>query len=306
MFGVNQSLDSYNDQFGVDGVAQVVAGNGDLPAVVVRSPVAQGTIYLHGGQVSSWIPASAGTDVLFVSRQAIWRPDRAIRGGIPVCFPWFGAHPANPKAPSHGFARLREWRLDSIAQRGDAVAVTVDHSSDATSRELWPHDFHLRLCVAFGASLQVDLTVTNRGRETFSFEEALHSYFAVDDIHSTSLSGLDGARYLDTVGGIREMQQQGDIRFETETDRIYLATGGATITDSARGRRIVVNKKNSGNTVVWNPWIAKAKTFADLGDDEWTQMLCVETCNVRDGAIVLDAGQSHTMTVSVAVSDQVA
>ena len=101
MFGVNQSLDSYNDQFGVDGVAQVVAGNGDLPAVVVRSPVAQGTIYLHGGQVSSWIPASAGTDVLFVSRQAIWRPDRAIRGGIPVCFPWFGAHPANPSASAN-------------------------------------------------------------------------------------------------------------------------------------------------------------------------------------------------------------
>lgn len=294
-----------NDKFGIEGIAHVVAGKGDLPAVVVSSPVAQGAIFLHGGQVTSWIPARTGADALFVSRQAVWRPDRAIRGGIPVCFPWFGAHPTNPRAPSHGFARLREWRLDSIVQHDDEVAVTVDHSSDATSRELWPHDFHLRLRVAFGTSLQIDLTVTNPGRETFSFEEALHTYFAVDDIRSTSVSGLDGARYLDTVGGIREMQQQGDIRFEAETDRIYFATGGATITDSSRPRRITVNKKNSGNTVVWNPWIARATALADFGDDEWMQMLCVETCNVRDEAIVLDAGQSHTMTVSVAVSDYV-
>jgi len=292
-----------NDSFGIEGIAHVVACNGGLPAVLVSSPVAQGAIFLHGGQVTSWIPASTGIDALFVSRQAVWRPDRAIRGGIPVCFPWFGAHPANPNAPSHGFARLREWRLDSIAQHGGVVAVTVDHSSDAASRELWPHDFHLRLRVTFGTSLQIDLTVTNRGSETFSFEEALHTYFAVDDIHSTSLSGLDGARYLDTVGGVREMQQQGDIRFETETDRIYFARGDATINDSSRPRRITVSKKNSGNTVVWNPWVARAKALADFGDDEWTQMLCVETCNLRGEAIVLDAGQSQTMTVSVAVSD---
>jgi glucose-6-phosphate 1-epimerase len=292
-----------NDEFGIEGIAHVVAGNGGLPAVVVSSPVAQGTVFLHGGQVTSWIPAHTGTDALFVSSEAVWRPDRAIRGGIPVCFPWFGAHPANPSAPAHGFARLREWRLDSIAQRGDVVAVTVDLSSDAASRELWPHDFHLRLCVAFGASLQIDVTVTNRGPETFSFEEALHAYFAVDDIRSTSLSGLDGARYLDTVGGIREMRQQGDIRFETETDRIYVATGAATIADSSGPRLVTVTKQNSGNTVVWNPWIARAKAFADFGDDEWTRMLCVEAGNVRDASIVLEAGHSHTMTVAVAVSN---
>src|SRR3954453_21654950 len=149
-------ISDLNDTFGIEGIAQVVAGNGDLPAVVVSSPVAKRAIFLHGGQVTSWIPASAGTDALFVSRQAVWRPDAAIRGGIPVCFPWFGAHPANPKAPSHGFARLREWRLDSIAHLGDVFAVPVDQSSDPGSRELWPHDFHLRLRVAFGASLQID------------------------------------------------------------------------------------------------------------------------------------------------------
>ena len=296
-------ISDLNDRFGIDGIARVVPGNGDLPAVVVRSPVAQGAVFLHGGQVMSWIPASLGSDALFVSRQAVWRPDGAIRGGIPVCFPWFGAHPASPRAPSHGFARLRDWRLDSIAQDDDVVAVTVDHESDAASRELWPHDFHLRLRVAFGASLQIDLTVTNRGADSFSFEEALHAYFAVDDIHSTSISGLDGTPYLDTVGGIREMRQQGDIRFESETDRIYLATGSATITDSSRSRRITVTKKNSGSTVVWNPWIARAKALADFGDDEWTQMLCVEASNVRNEAVHLDAGESHTMTLCVAVSD---
>ena len=295
-------ISDLNDTFGIEGIAQVVAGDGDLPAVVVSSPVAKGAIFLHGGQVTSWIPASAGRDALFVSRQAVWRPGAAIRGGIPVCFPWFGAHRANPKAPSHGFARLREWRLDSIAHHGDVVAVTVDQSSDAASRELWPHDFHLRLRVAFGASLQIDLTVTNPGRDSFSFEEALHAYFAVDDIRSTSLSGLNGAPYLDTVGGIREMRQQGDIRFESETDRIYLATGDATIVDPSRPCRITVKKTNSGNTVVWNPWIARAKALADFGDDEWTQMLCLEAGNVRDQAVVLSAGQSHTMTLCVAMS----
>ena len=256
--------------------------------------------------MTSWVPASTGTDALFVSRQAVWQPDRAIRGGIPVCFPWFGAHPANPRAPSHGFARLCEWQLDSIEQPGDVVAVTVSFSSDAASRELWPHDFHLRLRVAFGASLQIDLTVTNRGRDSFTFEEALHAYFAVDDIQSTTLSGLDGTRYLDTVGGIREMQQTGDLRFDSETDRIYFAKGEATIADSSRPRRITVSKKNSGHTVVWNPWAARAKALADFGDEEWTQMLCVETGNLRDEAIDLDGGESHTMTMSVAVSDRAA
>lgn len=292
-----------NDTFGIDGIAQVVAGNGGLPAVVVTSPAAHGALFLHGGQVTSWVPAGTDADALFVSRQAVWQRDRAIRGGIPVCFPWFGAHPTNPGAPSHGFARLREWRLASIERHGDGVVVTVDQSSDAASRELWPHDFNLRLRVAFGTALQIDLTVTNCGNGTFSFEEALHSYFAVADIRSTSLSGLDGARYLDTVGGVREARQQGDVRFEAETDRIYVATDEAIIHDASRPRRITVSKQNSANTVVWNPWVARARALADFGDDEWTGMLCVETCNVRDAAIVLDAGQSHTMTVAVAVND---
>ncbi|MFN7915702.1 MAG: D-hexose-6-phosphate mutarotase [Vicinamibacterales bacterium] len=292
-----------NEKFAIEGVAHIVAGNGGLPAVVVTSPAAHGALSLHGGQVTSWTPSAAGADALFVSRQAVWQRDRAIRGGIPVCFPWFGAHPTNPGAPSHGFARLREWQLASIEQHGDGVVVTVDLSSDAASRELWPHDFHLRLRVAFGAALQVDLTVTNCGRGTFSFEEALHTYFAVADIRSTSLSGLDGARYLDTVGGIREARQQGDVRFEAETDRIYFATGEAIIHDASRPRRIRVRKKNSANTVVWNPWIARAKAFADFGDDEWTGMLCVETCNVGEAAVVLEAGRSHTMTVAVTLND---
>ncbi len=292
-----------NDEFGIEGLARVVASNGGLAAVVVTSPAAHGALFLHGGQVTSWVPTGAGTDVLFVSRQAVWQRDRAIRGGIPVCFPWFGAHPTNPAAPSHGFARLREWRLASIEPRGDGVVVAVDYSSDAASRELWPHEFHLRLEVAFGATLQVALTVTNSGRETFSFEEALHTYFAVADVRSASLSGLAGARYLDTVGGIREARQQGDVRFEAETDRIYFTTDGAVIHDRSRPRRITVHKKNSANTVVWNPWIARAIALADFGDDEWTRMLCVETCNVRDAAIPLDPGHSHTMTTAVALSD---
>lgn len=292
-----------NDRFAIDGIARIVTGDGGLPMVVVTSPAAHGALSLHGGQVTSWVAAGTGADALFVSRQAVWQRGRAIRGGIPVCFPWFGAHPTNPGAPSHGFARLREWQLASIEQHGDGVVVTVEQSSDAASRERWPHDFQLRLRVAFGTTLQVDLTVTNCGSGTFSFEEALHTYFAVADIRSTSVSGLDGARYLDTVGGIREARQQGDVRFEAETDRIYFATGEAIIHDPSRPRRITVHKTHSANTVVWNPWVARAKALADFGDDDWTGMLCVETCNVRDAAIVLDAGRSHTMTVAVAVND---
>lgn len=246
------------------------------------------------------MPADTRTDALFVSQDAVWHRDRAIRGGIPVCFPWFGAHPTNPKAPSHGFARLREWQLESITSHDDVVTVTVGLSSDESTRALWPHDFHVSLRAEFGRCLQLDLTVTNRGRESFSFEEALHSYFSVTDIHTTSLSGLHGVRYLDTVDGIRERQQEGDVHFETETDRIYLSTAdAATIHDPSGGRRITVSKHNSRNTVVWNPWVARAKAFTDFGNNEWTRMLCVETCNVRDAAIVLDAGASHTMTASV-------
>ena len=287
---------------GLPGIARVVDGHGGLPKVQVTTAAASGEVYLQGGQITSWSPAGQ-REVLFVSLASRWEPGRAIRGGIPICFPWFGNKAGDPQAPAHGFVRSKKWTLESIAQTDTGVAVGIATESDAETKARWPFDFRLVLRATFGASLQVALVATNTGTAAFTFEEALHTYFTIGDATAIRISGLDGVRYLDKVDAGRERLQEGDIAFAAETDRVYLNTAGAVdIDDPTLRRRIHVSKQNSQSTVVWNPWSDKARALADLRDDDWTRLVCVETCNVATSAIELAPGQQHTMTLTVTVA----
>jgi len=288
-------------RFGIPRIAQVVAGNGGLPKVRITSPAALGEIYLHGAHVTSWQPAGA-EEVLFVSSQSRWQGGVAIRGGVPICFPWFGDKADDPRAPAHGFVRTKSWQLDSIAYSGDAVTVSMSTSSDEGTKRWWPTDFQLIYRATFGAELSLELELHNIGTTPLHFTEALHAYHRVGDVRMAHVESLDGVHYLDKTDKYRERIQQGDVVIASETDRVYLnAPGSVELHDPVLHRRLTVAKVNSLTTVVWNPWADKAREMVDMGADEWKQMLCIETSNVLGYAVEVAPGQLHQMKAVVRV-----
>ena len=290
-------------RFGVPGVARVLAGNGGLPRVHINAPQVVGEMYLHGAHVTSWKPAGAD-EVLFVSSQSRWEDGHAIRGGVPVCFPWFGDKSDDRKAAAHGFVRTKTWQLESIVPVGDAVKVSMFTENDKSTMKWWPADFRLVHHATFGSELSLELVVRNTGTTSLRFEEALHTYHRVGDIAKAGVLGLDGVHYLDKTDSNRKKLQHGEIVIVSETDRVYLDTSDAVeLEDPVLRRRSRVTKQNSRTTVVWNPWVQKARALSDVGDDEWTQMICVESSNVADFAVLLVPGQQHTMSALVRVGN---
>jgi len=277
-------------------------GQGGLAIARVFAPTGTAEVYLRGAHVSAWTPAG-GTPVIWMSEQSEYAPGVPLRGGVPICFPWFAAHPTDATAPSHGFARLADWQLVEAREAGDdVVLVFVLTDTEASRASAWPHRFEARYTVTVGARLSLALEVTNRDTGEVSFEEALHTYLAVADIHQTEVAGLEGAPFTDRLTGPRPAESA-PVRFDAETDRIYLnTTATTTVTDASTGRFITVAKQGSASTVVWNPWIDKAAAMADFGDTEYTGMVCVETCNIRDNTITLAPGESHEISVSYSVA----
>jgi glucose-6-phosphate 1-epimerase len=287
----------------IPGVVEIVEGNGGLPKVRITSPACMAEMYLHGGHVTSWRPAGE-EEVLFLSSQSRWEEGHAIRGGIPICFPWFAHKADNPEAPDHGVVRTKAWQLDSIADVAGTINVTMSSESDVAARKWWPAEFRLALRAAFGKELSVELVVTNTGRTSLRFEEALHAYFRVGNIEVTRARIPDALRYIDKTDAHRTKTQLGDIVIASETDRVYLDTRDEIeLEDPVLERRLRVAKENSRTTVAWNPWTQKAHSLSDFGDDEWVEMICVEPSNVSDFAVYLAPGQQHTMKALIRVVD---
>jgi glucose-6-phosphate 1-epimerase len=299
-------IDHQSHRFAIPGLAKIVAGNGNLPKIQITSPAAAAEIYLHGAQLTSWQPAGQ-EEVIFLSQQSRWEDGKAIRGGIPVCFPWFRAKTDNPKAPAHGFARTKSWELDAITQEANSIVVTLSTQTDEQSRQWWPYECRITLRISIGSELKLDLTVTNTGTESFHFEEALHAYNRVGDIHSIQIAGLDGIAYLDNREANKQKLQTGKVQLTQATDNAYLNAQSPVeipvdILDPALKRRIRLEKQNSQTTVVWNPWHEDAAKLADLGNDEWQEFACVEASNILSSPVTLAPGQQHTMTALIRVS----
>lgn len=292
-------IDELNASFAIHGVAEIATGLGNLPKVQIHTPAAQAEIYLHGAQITSWRPAGAH-DVLFLSSQSHFEDGRAIRGGIPVCFPWFRAKADDPHAPMHGFVRTKTWQLDSIEQVQDAVVVSLSTESNDETRRWWPHEFRLVHRITVGAELKLELVMANTGATALHFEEALHTYHAVGDAEKIRVSGLDGIVFLDNTDANRQKTQSGDIVLTQPLDNAYLNTANPLeLVDPVLQRRIQIVKENSLTTIVWNPWESGAKALADLGDDEWRQLACVEASNILGSAVNLAPGEEHTMAVTI-------
>jgi len=289
-------------RFGIPDIARVCEGDGRLARVDITSPLAHGEMYVHGAHVISWRPTGS-EEVLFLSSKSRWEEGQAIRGGIPICFPWFRAKTDDPHAPAHGFVRTRSWQLGSIVETSAGVAVTMFIESDEQTRRCWPAEFRLVHRATFGSELTLELVCTNTGRTPLRFEEALHTYNRVADVGTVRLQGLNGARFLDNTDSNKEKTQLGDVTFASQTDNAFLSTQNAVeLLDPKMGLRIRLQKANSSTTVVWNPWQEGASGLRDLGEGEWKQFLCVETSNIIGAAVTLAPAQEHTMSAVLSVA----
>ena len=282
--------------------ARIETGTGGLERLALSTGAAVAHVYLHGAHVAHFQPAGE-RPVLWMSGESRFESGKPIRGGVPICFPWFGPKAGAADAPQHGLVRTRPWALRAVTPEDGRLRATLELISDESTRGYFPHDLRVSLDVAVGPSLSLTLTVHNTGPLPFTFEEALHSYFAVSDVRRVLLHGLEGVNFVDkTAAGARLPGDAGPIAIATETDRVYLGTEArVTIEDPGWERRIVVSKSGSRTTVVWNPWVAKAKAMPDFGDDEWPGMVCVETANALDDAVSLAPGQSQATTATIEV-----
>jgi D-hexose-6-phosphate mutarotase len=279
----------------ITGAVAISKGHGGLPRLVITTPASTAEIYLHGAQVTSF-QKNGEPPLLWLSAQSLFARDKAIRGGVPICFPWFGPRPG---APAHGYARLTEWNLAATSACPDG-RVTVRLRLPENLAET-PYSGSVEYIVTVGATLTLELQVTNHSGESVTFEEILHTYFTVGEIASVSVRGLHGVHYLDKVdGGAVKNEDDDIIRFTGETDRVYQETTHTVEIEDPKLRRVIrVEKSGSATTVVWNPWVAKAKAMADFGDEEFHRMVCVESGNVGPAQTTLAPGIANTLKVEL-------
>jgi glucose-6-phosphate 1-epimerase len=290
-------------RFGLPGIVRIDEGRGSLPRVTVTSDLASAEIYLHGAHLTKFQPRGA-RPLLFMSDESHFDAAKPIRGGVPLIFPWFGPRARSPESPPHGFARIRAWALESCALQADgSLRVAFTLTSDDATLGLWPNPFALRLIFTIGQSLDIEMEVRGEGAP-ITFEEAFHTYLLIGDVRKVSVDGLQNAEYIDKVDSFKRKTQPPEaVRIAGETDRVYLNTRSTCVVrDPVLERTLTVEKENSGSTVVWNPWINKARAMPDFGDDEWPQMICVETANVGDGAIRLEGAGTHRMRTHITLS----
>jgi D-hexose-6-phosphate mutarotase len=272
-------------------------GRGDLPMLEVSTPWSNAEIYLHGAHVTHF-KKNEEPPLLFLSQCSRFAEGQPIRGGIPIVFPWFGPREG---LAQHGFARVKEWELKEFAPAADgrvSVRFRLPECPDSFGYPPFTADY----VVTVSQNLSLQLIVRNESKDKeFLFENCLHTYFAVSDITAVSVAGLAGASYLDKVASFLEKTETRDaIRIGSEVDRVYLnTTGSVEILDPRIGRRIRIEKKGSASTVLWNPWIAKAQQMADFGNDEYEQMLCIESGNVAQNSITLPPGGTSTLEVTL-------
>lgn len=274
-----------------------------MPLVHIKNPQAQALIALQGAHLLSWIP-DAEEDVIWLSADANLLPGKSIRGGIPVCWPWFGAHENHESYPAHGFARTVLWQLADVKflstgeTRLDFELNSADLSDDY--KAMWPDDFALKYRLIIGRELRLELLTENHDQQAFKISQALHSYFNVGDIRKVRLFGLEDKPYLDKPDGFKRKTQQGPVIFCEEVDRIYLQTENDVVIDNGK-RKIIISKQGSASTVVWNPWQRVADKMGDLGQDGYLKMLCVESANAAEDAVVIEAGEQHCLQVKYCV-----
>lgn len=271
-----------------------------LDYIEIDNSLATAKIALQGAHVMAWQPKSQQHPVLWLSSNARYVEGRSIRGGIPICWPWFGAHPTDSTLCPHGFARVMPWQLiDAETVKSGATRLVLQMLEPAESKRQLSYPHLLTVTITIGETLRVDLATTNKADHPFMVGEALHTYFYVSDVAAIHIQGLDDTLYADKVLNYERRVERNDVRFEAEFDRVYLnTTADCVIHDAHLNRDIRISKSGSESTVIWNPWAEKAQQMNDMGTvDEWRKMICVETANALENAVVITPGRTHIMSV---------
>ncbi len=302
---MKQDLAVLNEHYAVNGqISFRELGDGFIVADIQNS-YCTASIALQGAHLLSWIPANE-QPVIWLSTDACFSEGKAIRGGIPVCWPWFGTPESEPSFPAHGLARITRWELTGTAQLDDGRSRISFRLTTTADTSMWQHPAICELCITLGNTLEMALTTSNLGTESFVIGQALHSYFVVGDIRRATVHGLDGRPYLDKLEGFKRHIQNGPLSFDVETDRVYLQTADeCRIEDRALRRTIHIDKTGSASTVVWNPWREHAAKMGNLGEDGYLTMLCVESANAADDVVHIAPGCSHTLFVCYRITHDI-
>lgn len=280
----------------------------NLQMAVIVNEYATAIISLYGGQILSYKPHQS-EDLLFISKRAYFEQGKAIRGGIPVCFPWFAAHPNNSKLPNHGFARIKNWEVLSTEQliTGE-TRLLLSLTNDEETQKMWAYSFQCLLEFVIGESLLIKWTIKNTDDQPFSITQALHSYLKIGDINKTTITGLENTPYLETIRSEEPfLGESQPIKIGREIDRLYTnSKNTCIIKDESFNREIILEKSGSQSTVVWNPWAQLSAKIDDLGDEDYLNFICVETANVLHNEVTIEPQEVHSMTLKIAEEDNLA
>ncbi len=275
-----------------------------LRYIEVENDFGIGKIALQGGHVMLFQPKYEKNPVLWLSDHARYTPGRSIRGGVPICWPWFGAHPTDSTLCPHGFARVIPWKVvdvDTVYNGATRILLEMERTEEVKRQLSYPYE--LTLTVIIGRRLKLELATTNKADHPFSIGEAFHTYLAVSDIEKVKVTGMQECVYTDKLRNYERSVENGYLSFKGEFDRIYMDhTSDCSIHDAGYDRLIRVQKSGSSNTVVWTPWGEKAHEMGDMGNaDEWRKMVCVETTNSLENTVIINPGRTHVMTVEYTV-----
>lgn len=277
------------------GKVSFLDGQGELPLLEITTAWSRAEIYLHGAHVTDFTKTGE-PPLLFMSQCSRFESGHAIRGGVPVVFPWFGPREG---LPQHGFARLKTWELKEFVPAADGSVSVRFQLPDCPEASSFP-PFTAEYVVTVSDRLKLELRVTNESaKEKLVFENCMHTYLEVGDISKTSITGLKGAKYLDKVAQFAEKKETAkELKISSEVDRTYLNTvAPIEVLDKSLRRKICIEKKGSVSTVVWNPWVDKAQQMPDFANDEYLRMVCVESGNVASNEVQLPPGETSTLTV---------
>lgn len=277
-------------------------GKSGNPIVEIQNEQATATVCLQGAHLLSWVPKDE-EEVIWLSEEASFAAGKSVRGGIPICWPWFGAHETNTDYPAHGFARTTIWQILTTEALGDGTTrINFTTQPQLETEAMWPAETTLQFQLTVGKKLQMELITHNNGSKPVTISQALHTYFKVGDVSKVLLYGLEGDKYLDKLDGFKQKYQHGPVTIKQEVDRIYLNTASdCVIEDKVLNRNIVINKCGSHSTVVWNPWQETANKMGDLGKDGYKKMLCVESSNAAEDSLIIEPGKVHQLWVQYKV-----
>ena len=292
-------VSTLNQQFAIAGQLEFIPDASGLVVARIRNALAQADIALQGAHIMTFQP-SGEQPVIWLSPVAKLVPGKSIRGGVPICWPWFGAHASNPAFSGHGFARTVLWQVTASKALADGrTSITFELPQSSIPEAQWPHACRAQLLVTVGKALTVELITANTGNTPFEIGEALHTYFTISDVDTMRITGMEGCTYLDKVGAPETRTQQGAIQITSEVDRIYIDTeADCLIEDSGLKRRIRIHKSGSRSNVVWNPWIEKSAKMGDFGSDTgYRGMVCMESANAASNVITVAPGATHSLRV---------